>query len=298
MTNQSSWYYAQEGKRLGPFNEDEIRRLMETATIRRDSLVWREGLADWTPAYQTDIRHLFGPAAPPPPLTGESVNNAIVWTVAFVPILAVLLEDILARTMQSPRSNFWWVPVVLNIALCLADERNLKNAGHDTKGMTIWAVLLVPVYLFVRASRLKQNNGYALVWLATFFISLFIYYPSISHRRTSSINNQTTGRTEENSEAPATAPPSTISEDIKVMGGMRETEYEKMIVGYVHNRGTRTYRWVQLSFSLYHHEEQVGTTFADFYNLEPGKSQDFQVRVSESNATDFKLSGVRAPLGY
>jgi hypothetical protein len=297
VTNQSSWYYAHEGKRLGPFNDDEIRLLIATDTIRRDSLVWCEGLADWTPAYQTDIRHLFGPDALPPPLKGESVNNAIVWTVAFVPILAIFLEDMLARAMQSPRSNFWWVPLALNIGLCLADERNLKNAGHDTKGMTIWAVLLVPVYLFVRASRLKQNNGYALVWLATFFISLFIYYPSTSHSRTSSITDQPTGTTEEHLQAPATAPPSTISEDIRVVteDGIRETVFSgtKVISGYVHNRGTQTYRDVHVTFNLYYHEEQVGSTSADFFNLEPGKSEDFQVPVFEKNATDFKLIEVR-----
>lgn len=304
MTNQSSWYYAHEGKRLGPVNEDEIRRLIETNEIRRDCLVRCEGLADWTPAYQTDVRHLFGPAVLRPPLTGgESVNNAIVWTVAFVPILAIFLEEMFARAMQSPRANVWWVALVLNIALCLADERNLKNAGHDTKGMTIWAVLLVPAYLFARASRLKQSNGYALVWLATFFISLFTYYPSTFHSGTTSIPDQTTNKTQENFEAAGTPPPSTISEDIRVVGGIEEIpdtfghHTHKVISGYVHNRGTRTYRDVYLTFGLYHHEEQVGSTSYDVFNLEPGKSQDFQIPVGKSNATELKLIGVRDLLG-
>jgi hypothetical protein len=167
-----AWYYSQNGKRIGPCNENQICTLITTHTIRRDSLVWCEGLVAWTPALQTDIRHLFGSAAMPPPLTGESVNNGIVWTLAFAPILAAFLQAILAAVTETSKSHFWWVALLLNIGLCCADAQKLKNAGYD-KIMRLW-VFLVPVYLFVRASRLKQNNGYAFVWIAAFFVSLFI----------------------------------------------------------------------------------------------------------------------------
>jgi hypothetical protein len=95
-----------------------------------------------------------------------------VWTLAFVPILTAFLRANLTAATGCPESDFWYVGSLLNIGLCLADAQKLKNAGYD-KIMTLW-VFLVPVYLFVRASRLKQSNGYAFVWLATFFISLFI----------------------------------------------------------------------------------------------------------------------------
>jgi hypothetical protein len=291
MTKRPAWYYSQDGTRLGPINEDQIRQLIAADTIRRDSLVWCQGLADWTPAYQTDIRHLFGPATPPP-LIGESVNNGIVWTVAFVPILTIFLEDILARVMQSPRSNFWWVALALNIGLCLADERNLKNAGHDTKGMTVWAVLLVPVYLFVRASRLKQNNGYAIVWLATFFVSLFIYYSSNPGSGISSLYRQPNGRLQADQ---ATPPPSIIPPDLRVpYTELKRTEDGALIiVGYVTNAGAKTYGYVHVSFNLYDRQgNQVGSTFANVNNLEPGKSWNFEAPVLQSNATDFKLIGV------
>lgn len=81
-----AWFYSQNGKRIGPSNEGQIRTLIATNKIRRDSLVWCEGMSDWAPAHQTDIRQLFGSVSIPPPLTGESVNNGIVWTLAFAPI--------------------------------------------------------------------------------------------------------------------------------------------------------------------------------------------------------------------
>ena len=169
-----SWYYSQSGKRLGPLNEAQIGNLIAERTLCPDSLVWCEGMADWTPAHLTALKPHFGTVATPPPLTGENVNNGLVWTLAFVPILASLLEAFFAAASSHPQSDFWWVALPLNIGLCLADEKKLKNAGHNTNGMTAWALLLVPVYLFVRASRLKQNNGYAIVWLVTFFLSLYI----------------------------------------------------------------------------------------------------------------------------
>jgi hypothetical protein len=105
---------------------------------------------------------------------GEAVSNGVVWTVAFVPLISVFLQLALAGPLGTTAASLWYIAPILNVILCLADEANLKKAGHNTKGMGVWAFLLVPVYLFVRAARLKQNNGYAIVWLVSFGLSLFI----------------------------------------------------------------------------------------------------------------------------
>src|ERR1035441_2321510 len=54
-----AWYYSQDGKRIGPCNESQIHTLIATHTIRLDSLVWCEGMSDWTAANRTDIRHFL-----------------------------------------------------------------------------------------------------------------------------------------------------------------------------------------------------------------------------------------------
>ena len=131
-------------------------------------------MSDWLPAQQTELGSLLSWRSTPPPLMGEAVNNSLVWTVAFVPIISSFLQVALAAPLGTQAGSLWFIAPILNIILCLADEANLKKAGHDTKGMGLWAVFLVPVYLFVRAARLKQSNGYAIVWLVTFLLSLFI----------------------------------------------------------------------------------------------------------------------------
>lgn len=41
------WYYANEGKRVGPVDEDEFEALVETGIIIADTLVWNETLPKW-----------------------------------------------------------------------------------------------------------------------------------------------------------------------------------------------------------------------------------------------------------
>ena len=102
---------------------------------------------------------------------GESVSNKIVWVLAFAPIIGTFVAQAIAFGVGYPGSEFPFITILLNVGLSIADEKQLKNAGHNTKGMGFW-VFLVPVYLFVRASRLKQKPFYAIVWIVSFLIAL------------------------------------------------------------------------------------------------------------------------------
>ncbi len=159
--SDADWFYVDRGGRHGPEELPGIRTMVATGRINRDTLVWREGMPNWVPASTSELAPLFSVAqAGPPRLMGEAVNNTWVWVVAFAPYAAALLPFVLA--------------VILNAGLCLADVQQLKKAGHDTKGMGLMAFLLVPVYLFVRASRLQQSPWYAVVWLVNFLLSLLL----------------------------------------------------------------------------------------------------------------------------
>ncbi len=43
------WYYAENKKRVGPFNDIEFRSLVSKGKIDKQTLVWNETLTDWTP---------------------------------------------------------------------------------------------------------------------------------------------------------------------------------------------------------------------------------------------------------
>ena len=67
----SEYYYLENGAQQGPVGQDALVAIL-TTRLTRDTLVWRDGLAEWTPANQ--VAELTGilapPAAPviPPPL--------------------------------------------------------------------------------------------------------------------------------------------------------------------------------------------------------------------------------------
>jgi len=117
----------------------------------------------------------------PPPLTGEHVNNTVVWVLAFAPIIGLMLEYFVAGVVYSDNQDlaeaaasggtFWYITLILNIALSYWDEKRLKKAGTNTEKFSGW-VWLVPVYLFQRAKALKQNRAYFIVWIVCFVLVL------------------------------------------------------------------------------------------------------------------------------
>lgn len=165
------WYYVSGGKRIGPVEEAEFAFLYQQHKVDTDTLVWRDGAVDWLPLNQTDLVRLLPPDKRVPAVTGQGVNNTIVWILAFAPFLGLVLQGFLAGFTQSDVQNFWCATLALNLVLSFADDKTLEAAGHDTKKMGVSA-FLIPVYLFKRATFLKQGNSYAWVWVICFVLSL------------------------------------------------------------------------------------------------------------------------------
>lgn len=59
------WFYTQQGEQSGPIPEDAIVEMFRTGQLPADTLVWAEGLDEWTAA--RDIENLVpAPLSPPP----------------------------------------------------------------------------------------------------------------------------------------------------------------------------------------------------------------------------------------
>jgi len=179
---QKPWFYESGGQRKGGFSEQEMISLITSGEITRGAVVWRNGLSDWTKLETTELAAHLDKTAPPP-LSGEHVNNTVVWVLAFAPLIGLIFEAIVAgmvyngseyRIEQALSSaEFWYITLALNLALSFWDEKRLEQSGIDTskfKGMT-W---LIPVYLYQRAKALKHNLAYFIVWLACFALMLTV----------------------------------------------------------------------------------------------------------------------------
>ncbi|MCB1237762.1 MAG: DUF4339 domain-containing protein [Verrucomicrobiae bacterium] len=50
-----TWHYEKNGVQNGPVTVEDLLRLLETRQISRETLVWREGMADWTPLQRAGL---------------------------------------------------------------------------------------------------------------------------------------------------------------------------------------------------------------------------------------------------
>jgi len=48
----SDWYYAENNEQRGPVLEADLKGLLASNKVPADTLVWKEGMANWTPASQ------------------------------------------------------------------------------------------------------------------------------------------------------------------------------------------------------------------------------------------------------
>lgn len=162
------WHYEENGKKLGPVSSAKIKELIKSGqTIHRFTHVWQNGMPDWKKAEDTELAQYF---EGPPPLSGDAVNNTIVWILAFAPIIGGVLEAFLSGLFHTKSALLAFVTIALNIGLSILDEKKLNAAGHNTEALGLGSAWLVPVYLYKRAKALKHNMAYFIVWIVTILL--------------------------------------------------------------------------------------------------------------------------------
>lgn len=182
-TSEDAWFYTQGGNRKGPVPAEKLRELLAAQTIDGETLIWRRGLSVWQMLRTTEIGAELKDL--PPPIDASHVNNGWVWALAFAPIAYLFVEVAIVGYRDSHPANdtfyeaflsplIWLFPLVANATLCLVDAEQLKRAGYSSGWMTLFAVLLAPGYLFLRAKRLRQTPTYGFVWVASFIATIVL----------------------------------------------------------------------------------------------------------------------------
>jgi uncharacterized RDD family membrane protein YckC len=59
-----NWYYHEQGQQAGPVDEAQLEQLRASGRIQDDTLVWREGMANWQPYREVKGVPAAAPAAP------------------------------------------------------------------------------------------------------------------------------------------------------------------------------------------------------------------------------------------
>ncbi len=67
MPVQVQYYYAINGTQQGPVTFDQLKALFANRTINRESLVWKQGMANWTALQEVEeLKSFLGGNTPPP----------------------------------------------------------------------------------------------------------------------------------------------------------------------------------------------------------------------------------------
>ena len=188
----SQWYYIDRGGKNGPFTTSKMENLIRSKDIEFDTKVWKRGSTDWISLKDSELVNLLGDS--PPPINGDSIDNTIVWILAFTPIILALIRYFLLLQIIGggvhPSVGLkilpyilngipWEVILLTNWVLLALDERNVRQAGYSMKWAVFLAGLLLPVYLFLRAKRLKQRPYYAITWIVMLLIATMYLSPNL-----------------------------------------------------------------------------------------------------------------------
>jgi uncharacterized RDD family membrane protein YckC len=73
-----NWYYVEQGQQMGPVTEEQLGALYQAGKINGETLVWREGMANWsayreTPAGAQSLQAM--PNAATAPLVGSALST-------------------------------------------------------------------------------------------------------------------------------------------------------------------------------------------------------------------------------
>lgn len=71
MPAPTQYFYAVNGTQHGPVSFEQLQALFAGRTVNRDSLVWKQGMAAWTPLKEVDELKSFLGGNTPPPLPTE-----------------------------------------------------------------------------------------------------------------------------------------------------------------------------------------------------------------------------------
>jgi hypothetical protein len=179
------WFTNKNGDREGPFNELEMKAVIEKGAISYGDAVYKEGRQNWVAVEDTELKKFIHT---PPPVVGENAPNGSIWWVAFSPLIssiALLLmmsfswKQYIQTNVQAYADIYhflsnWGVVVYIfcNLIFIGIDSSKLKNLGHNTEqfGSIFW----IPVYIWKRNKILQKTQASFWIWMILTFFDVLI----------------------------------------------------------------------------------------------------------------------------
>jgi TRAP-type uncharacterized transport system fused permease subunit len=94
------------------------------------------------------------------------------WTLACVPVMSSLFYLFLQSITEIDPAFSVVLAIVMNIIFSLLDDKELKKASINPDKWIWTGFTIVPVYLFLRASKTQRKYGYAITWCVLFVFDI------------------------------------------------------------------------------------------------------------------------------
>jgi uncharacterized RDD family membrane protein YckC len=102
----AQWFYAKDGRQVGPVSEEDIRALIRDGVIPASSLVWHAGLENWIPwntLYPTESPNPAMPAMAPAygAAPAAYVPGGVIYAGFWIRFFAYCLDGIIIGSLRS-----------------------------------------------------------------------------------------------------------------------------------------------------------------------------------------------------
>jgi hypothetical protein len=130
------YYLSEDGKRLGPYSADQIRKRLNQGKSAETDYIWRDGFDDWKSI--ADVLSELPPEEPPPALEAIIPSSLTINHFEFPDIPTTKLE-IPARGFYEPKATLSQKNKLMKLG-CTTPEL-LRNLGRDQASFMIDAFL-------------------------------------------------------------------------------------------------------------------------------------------------------------
>jgi uncharacterized membrane protein len=172
----SDWYYAENNEQKGPVNEAELKTHLATGKLPADTLVWQDGMANWTAASQVPAFSFRPPPVPaqvqPPAATVASataVSNPSSVTPVTTSDIIGPPESLEVDPDDAEKNKIFGIIAYLSI-LCLVPLLAVPKSPfaryHANQGLTLFLafiVILIVVKVIEGAIYLLLPGGFGIV---------------------------------------------------------------------------------------------------------------------------------------
>ena len=171
-----NYHYQVRGRRIGPVTSATLKGLFDGGQIDETTLVWTPDFdQEWRPYNRVEGLGL----SDEPPLPTKPIPGHWFYLIVAAPFLLALVRLVIEDASPSYLESEWrlfmfyWGPIVI---LSGFDTEAMPASGRHKRigGLRIWALLIVPVYIILRARRTGLGLMPILGWAAAVVGGLWV----------------------------------------------------------------------------------------------------------------------------